>query len=229
MKTPRESGCRQQDIYSHRERATLLAIIQPLQAATQHALRRRIRWSCVLSLVLIALGFSQSGCIHPTVGASVITYGNRSVAQKPELWGGYKPDEVYALLSDVFLMPHNGLPSGLAMVLSGETSKALANTGTYQTGPPSVRAYLADPAKWPNVVGVVVAGTRLKIVDIRKAGDFLRGQSLHIRAQILDGPFAERIADLCDLSKSAGTYEKTQLVAPDRRLLELRTDSRSVS
>lgn len=134
------------------------------------------------------------------------------VSDRDALWGGYKRGEVYTLHNfDVFLMqraPILGL--GGHMMFVAPSSINLPGPRLLDA-PESIEAWRSGnfaPQHTSRVVGVVQKGTRIQAarLDLVKQWSPMFGSTtgLDIWGEILDGPFAGRMALLVSLSDFAG-------------------------
>ncbi len=169
-------------------------------------------------LVFLAAYFvTQTGCGGLLIGMA--TFGNRSIAHKTELWGGYREGEVYSLKLNMFVMRNNGAPKRLTLELSEADRSRFPHDMQHLDGPDTLEAYQSTPEKWPTVRGVVGEGTLIRIIDLREAGSAVWGQSIIVFAEVLDGPSKGAKVDLHDISIRAGRHDEYLLWGPDTRLL----------
>jgi hypothetical protein len=188
--------------------------------------------------LLLVVCLSLAGCARVT---------HRVSTERVEHWGAYEPGAEYELLMDVFLLRpdseieyytdtgkwRNKPSQRLALVPPGEVPQ---RAGLY-TSPKSIMAYEKDPEGavqrtygsgtivfYDDVVGIVRAGTRLRCVrlDRHLGGSFMTGAGIWhtLYAEILDGGFAGKVADIEDLGRLRkrpweGHYERE----PDPRIL----------
>ena len=141
---------------------------------------------------------------------------NKDVTQKEEYWGGYKFGQRYELLMDVFLEQVKDWSERLVLTPPGQLHQC---AGLY-SAPETVSEYKENPGGWPEVVGIVSAGTQLKCKMLRKHGTLMWGSSITIFAEILDGPYKSQIVDIEDLSTMIDKeYRGCILDNPDPRIL----------
>jgi hypothetical protein len=74
----------------------------------------------------------------------------------------YVQGAVYELLKDRFLESPSGWSGGPDNIVASPL------TYSYEAKPRSVEAYLADPARWPRIHGVLPAGTRVRLERITR-------------------------------------------------------------
>jgi hypothetical protein len=119
----------------------------------------------------IASLFILTGCwgmLLNTSGYSIV-----DVTADPAYWGGYKPQTVYELQTDVFLQKFRGERPGTILVLSPQSSGI--RRGTYYESPPTIGAYLKKPKKWPEVQQVIWKGTLIRVTSVEFEKDPVGG------------------------------------------------------
>ena len=68
-------------------------------------------------------------------------------------------------------------------------------------GPTTAEAYRADPQKWPEMMGLVETGTRVRCTKLRRnVAVFLDVEQHVFFGEILDGPWKGTTVDLTELS-----------------------------
>jgi len=154
----------------------------------------------------------MGGCVfHQSFGEF-----NNDVTNKQKYWGGYEKDRVYELLKDVFLQVEQDR--------WGEedysTKHVLATPEiiNYYNSPPSVTVYRAHPKRYPNVIGVVSSGTKIRCTKLLHHGDLLWGSIIVYFAEILDGPFKGYLVEIDDISQVANN-NGPKILKPELRFL----------
>lgn len=132
-------------------------------------------------------------CMTALLTAGCMFSDNRvetDVTQDPVYWPHYRRDGVYTLLRPVFLHGYYN---------TGDLSLAPPDPGDHPSKyrGPTLDEYLAAPPKFPDIKGVVAAGTRLRVTNAVAKSRL----SARYYARILDGPFAKSIVVLNDLSE----------------------------
>ena len=123
----------------------------------------------------------------------------KDVSKKKEVWIGYAKGETYMLRHDIFLekidisknrmyaaVPPRELTYGQCMLL--------------YSAPVSVEKYYTEPDKWPEIMGILKAGTTIQLDKVLKHGALLWGSSYTTFAVIKDGPFTGISVDIADIS-----------------------------
>ena len=123
----------------------------------------------------------------------------KDVSKKKEVWGGYAKGETYMLRYDIFLekidisknrmyaaVPPRELTYGQCMLL--------------YSAPASVEEYHTESDEWPDITGILKAGTIIQLDKVLKHGALLWGSSYTTFAVIKDGPFAGISVDISDIS-----------------------------
>lgn len=101
----------------------------------------------------------------------------------------YTINQVYRLKKSVFV---EGISNEML----------LKKPGRMQSGPASAEEYEAsDMKKWPNVIGFLKTGTRMKIRKIELKKSFEIGNVVWVKGEILEGKFAGKLAELYFISK----------------------------
>ncbi len=187
-----------------------------------------IRQVILKVLFIIALSLFSSGCAWYSV----------NIPEKDKLWGGYQYGQEYIVKRDLFLIrPHPLLmPTKIALV--PDNSYKGRQLGRFYAAPNSIEAYEKDPDTGArhkedgfemkvHVIGVVKAGTILKVNEIKKtkAWTFYYGKTIDLTpyAKILNGPYEGKTVDITDLSiYYRVTEDQVFRHKPEEELLEKR-------
>jgi hypothetical protein len=114
----------------------------------------------------------------------------KNIANDPKYPTDYKINQLYALKKPVFVER----PSGELFWVQKP-----GNTGGVPSSPEAYKA--ADKKNWPNVIGILEPGTKLKVIRIQLEKNFEMGNTTSIAAQIIDGDFAKKTVELLFISK----------------------------
>jgi hypothetical protein len=119
---------------------------------------------------------------------------DRAVSGQMENWGSYRPQGVYRIERDVFLLNVSERTNGPGLVPGMEAD---VPPGTFR-GPTGMDDYLAAPQRYRGVTGVVVSGTRLRAETLRAKGNLLDKNVTvrYVRGRIMDGEFQGWVVDL---------------------------------
>ena len=167
-----------------------------------------------LRFLLILIPILSISCSALLVAA---TAHHERVSDAEELWGGYRQQGVYVLTHDVFLEKQQGWTKFKILV----APKELVPVGQMEWPEiESVSEYESSKHKWPNVIGVVRTGTRLRVVDLWKRWTKTCSW-LWVSAEILDGPYAGETVDIMDLSISVAELDEFDLLGPDPKVLKV--------
>jgi len=151
-----------------------------------------------------------------------LLFGEEDVSHKTKLWYGYKYKGIYELKTDMFIRQRDtNLPNKLVLVPPRAKTKKIYTL--HYSAPESIEIYNNSKKQWPDIKGIVTAGTEIqcnKLIMYNAAG---YGSSLYIFARILDGPFSGLEVEISDLSlvgpeDESGVY----LNFPNVKLLEPR-------
>ncbi len=181
------------------------------------------------SFVLIIFCITSLSCSGPEIAKTYLTFGDyeKDVTKHKKLWGGYKYQQEYILLMDVFL--YDGL---LLVPLTDKRCLGLGDHGA----PASVQQYeeyINKHGRWPNIIGIVSSGTKIKCVELREHGSMWWDSSYFlVLAEIMDGPYEGRMVEISDISKASDDdkmkeihYLRPKKLKPDIRILrELEID-----
>ncbi len=115
--------------------------------------------------VAVLCSVLQSGCVAWPYVVFGVSTPLRDVSNRTELWGGYERGAIYELLMDVFLADYKHYSFGPALAPGTEE---IGKLGGEWGGPTTAEEYKANPARWPDVTGIVDAGTRLRCVKLCK-------------------------------------------------------------
>ncbi len=170
---------------------------------------------CLRAVSLLTLLICIIGCVRPLIGWA--SYVNRSVKANESLHGGYVLDGMYQVTLECSVLKKQIDSSFCVLVPTGN----VRGSG-YWDGPKSRAEYDADPTKYPDVLGFIPAGTRLKCVDIRERGFRVVGTVIDVVAVISEGDFKGVKVVLDDLSKDIPSPEDDAWRAARRAA---RTDS----
>jgi len=183
-------------------------------AAATNSLRR----AALIALCILAV----SACKVSSPGIGRLGGWDQRIDEKTELWGEFRPQMVYELQRDVFLMEIYERTNGMALIPGMETPVA---PGTLR-GPTGISDYQADPKRFRLVNGVVPAGTRLRAEMLRGKGN-LRDQEAtvhYVKGRLLDSEFRGQLVDLQALSRYIAEdpeSRKLTLAGPNEDFLAL--------
>lgn len=151
---------------------------------------------CAALLTLCALAVSACKVSSPGVGR--LGGWDHRLDDRTELWGDYRPQMVYELQRDVFLIDVYERTNGMALVAGMEWP---VPPGTFR-GPTGVPEYRADPKQHRLVTGIVPAGTRLRAEMLRGKGNLRDKEATvhYVKGRLLDGEYRNWVVDLQPLS-----------------------------
>ncbi len=141
------------------------------------------------------------GLIVVTAAACQVTPGlgtaggwDHDVSDRADRWGAFRPQAVYRLERDVFLLDVPDRTNGPALVPGMEQD---VQPGTFR-GPTAVQEYQAAPHLFRGVIGIVTEGTRLRAEALRAKGNLLDPNvTLHyVQGRLMDGEFRGKVVDL---------------------------------
>ncbi len=170
----------------------------------------------IFLLVVVTL---VSGC-YP----GPIAIFTNDVSKNQELWGGYSFKTTYSLKHDVFIAdiksePYLSLKESKILVPPRELTKGIS--GLYYPAPPSIQEYHKLYNNWPDIEGVVKAGTQIQCIKLIKYTPIGYSNSLYMYAEILNGPYGGVIAEINDLSVMGERSKSGELLSiPNPNLLE---------
>lgn len=172
------------------------------------------------TLAVLATAFSTLGACSVTApGLGYVGGWDWKVSDETERWAGYKPNGIYELQTDVFLLSIPDRTNGLALVPGMEWD---VPPGTVR-GPTALSDYQDAPRRWPRVAGVAEEGTRMRATILRSKGN-VRAPSIarvYVKARIMAGPHQGKLVDLEALSLYATGLEsgRAELVGPNKDFL----------
>jgi hypothetical protein len=158
-----------------------------------HARRTSIQYMALLSLIFC------HGC-YPMVFFQDIGAYEKDVSKKKEVWGGYAKGAIYTLRQDMFLIRIDKSENRMYAVVPSRQLKNQHCIRGYYSSPASIEAYHADPQQWPEIEGILKAGTTIQLDKILKHGAWLWGSSYTTFAVIMDDPFSGISVDISDIS-----------------------------
>lgn len=138
-----------------------------------------------------------SGCFP---GADLIGEYEKDVSNRPQLWGGYSKGERYVLLHDIFLeeeefpMKMRKYAAAVPKNLTG------GNYFLHYGGPDTIQEFLEKKEQWPEIIGIIKAGTQIECTKVLGWGTLTWPMSHGVYATILDGPYAGKLIAITDLS-----------------------------
>jgi len=109
----------------------------------------------------------------------------------------YVPGAVYVLQHDRYL-EYQGSPPGV-----GRPAIVASSVIYFRDGPSSIGEYRAEPARWPRILGVLPAGTRLRFARIERHGYPMLEDWYEACAVVEDGEFRGREVELVRISAGA--------------------------
>lgn len=150
--------------------------------------------------------FTVTLCLTAALLCGCLTPGERKEYNKDVSnsagWAGFDRDRIYQTKVPLFLEPGDYDDNPQLALEKG------ASFPRYYGAPrasASAEAYKANPSQWPDVIGLLEPGTRIRAADLREPGVkigwlriFYLGQPLfrYVRGEILDGPHAGTIASM---------------------------------
>ena len=142
---------------------------------------------------------------------------DKDITQKDQYWGGYERDQIYELVTDVFLELEEDWSKRLMLVPPARIERR----APLWSAPQTIAEYKSNQQNWPQVVGIVNTGTRIRCTKLRKYGSLLWGSSIYVFAEILDGPHKGKTVDIDDISAMVRKeYRRCILNKPDHRILK---------
>jgi hypothetical protein len=168
--------------------------------------------------VLLSLGVTSGCMVVDALSVSTLVVAGQAMTSRSEditqydvyqgqaIWQGYWRDAVYRLKGDVFY--GRAYSSGLGVDDLIRPGAALA------TIPRSIDSYLADPAKWPNIKGIVPAGAKLRVSRILYVQD-LNLHDFYYIAVFHDGPIAGHQVLLNEISLAKMGLGKPRFYDPE--------------
>lgn len=84
---------------------------------------------------------------------------------------------------------------------------------------PSLEQYRRNPQKWPDILGVLDAGTQMQCTKILEQGTLLWDGSLYYFATIKNGPYKGVEVEISDLCVIDSIYEKKVTMKPNPEVL----------
>jgi len=174
--------------------------------------------------VILGLGsfllLPQTGCIilaYPVYGAYDAHTPTRDVSAQPEHWGGYEVGAIYELKQDVFIADMGGYSKGPALAPAADAPRERRDP--HWGGPTTAAAYKAHPELYPDMMGVVGAGTRLGLLKITRNRNFAFDVvDYAFYAIIFSGPHEGKTVELRELSLY--TEDDDWKLRPTPRFLE---------
>ena len=125
-------------------------------------------------IVVCSACLGHAGCLT----LSYAVYGAhtplKNVSDREDLWGGFERKAVYELLVDVFMADYKHYSFGPA--LAPGKGVQTERPGGQWGGPTTAEAYRQDPERWPDIIGLVDAGTRLRCVELKRRTYLLHGE-----------------------------------------------------
>ena len=158
-------------------------------------LSQRLRYGYICFGLLAAFLTFLSGCVP----GALVSWSN-DVSEQKKLWGGYSRDAIYKLKADMFIRNRKDIPTPAESVLVAPAKNTKGLCYLHYSVPSSLSDYRNNIDAWPDIVGVVNAGTRIQCTKLIKYTPLGFGSSLYIKAVILDGPFAGKEVEITDLS-----------------------------
>ncbi len=164
---------------------------------------RTIRW-----LLMAGCLFTQTGCVVLVYALYDTHTPTRDVSANRECWGGYEIGSLYRLKVDVFIANVRFYSNGIALA-TGTEFKRSGQWG----GPTTTQEYKSAPQNWPDMMGVVDAGTLLRVAKIKHRRYLMGddGDCYYVFASIVNGLWKGKTVEITELS---------DYVKPDGHFLE---------
>ncbi len=139
---------------------------------------------------------------------------NKDVSRADVGWAGFERSKIYESKVSLFLGDGE---DGLGPQLKIEKGTHIEAYRYYTPfGPTTAADYKTDPGKWPDVIGILEAGTRIRATELREPGEKLgllrvlyvgAPRYRYVRGIILDGPYAGTTADMRAVSDYVYDFE----------------------
>ena len=164
--------------------------------------RRRI---FLQGLSLCALIFFPA-CGLPVMALMFASEFNNDISDKEELWGEFKPGQVYETTMDLFIMDVKNYSYGPGLTIGKDDlpGGGPIGRGFYYTAEATFDDYRENPDVDPDILGVLNQGSRIRIEDLRVHGvpmaNHLRFR--YVRAEILTGEHEALSVTLSNMTRS---------------------------
>lgn len=148
--------------------------------------------------MLIAWSQLLSGCLPGPL--FVVT---RDISHLRERWGGYRYLGLYTLNIDVFWSVDEEAIAPSKSVLVPPREATQGKCDLLYSAPFSISEYYEEIDKWPDVQGIVAAGTRIqciKLINYIPVEIVDWSGIIYMHARILDGPYSGKEVEISDLS-----------------------------
>ena len=146
---------------------------------------------------IILVPFFLCGCWP---GADLIGEYEKDISNRQDLWGGYAKGEKYVLLHDIFLEEEEFPTKMRKYAASVPRNLTEGNYFLHYGGPGTIQEYLEEKEQWPQIIGIIKAGTQIKCTKVLGWGTLTWPMSHDVYATILDGPYAGKSINITDLS-----------------------------
>lgn len=181
----------------------------------QEVCKQRIKGILVEILLMGCLFFF--GCIPGPLIVHI-----EDVSNEKRLWNDYQHHGIYKLTVDVFWRIREDVPTPNKSVLVPPKEETRGIYNLLYSAPQSISDYQKNQDKWSDVRGIVGAGTRIQCTRLLKYIPLGYESSLYVYAQILDGPYSGKEAEISDLSLTIFDRKSDlYLLAPNFNLLSL--------
>ena len=183
-----------------------------------------LRWkNCKQSIESILLGILLMGCLFLSgFLPGPLIADTEDVSSEKQLWNDYRYHGIYKLKNDVFWRIREDVPTPNKSVLVPPKEKTKGIHNLLYSAPQSISDYQKNQDKWPDIRGIVAAGTRIQCTKLLKYNPLGHESSLYIYAKILDGPYSGKEVEISDLSLTIFDHKSDlYLLSPNFNLLSL--------
>jgi hypothetical protein len=170
-----------------------------------------------MSITRVKLAMLLMPCICMIV-CSFVVGCTRSIAHDSRYPTDYAVGQVYRLKQPLFAEKADS-------TIFGTYSELIFFVGQQNMSgiPPTLEAYNKSRADWPEIAGVALPGTRIKISKIVYRTNWEAGDGIWVKAQILDGALAgKKLAEMYFVSREVDRRSDLSVFIPmvDTNILE---------
>jgi hypothetical protein len=170
-----------------------------------------------IKMMIFIISISPIFLLSCGIDLGLSTGFDKDVSEIKEFWGGYELNQKYELNRYVFLEKKRDWAKKLVLVPQGNQEHL---GSMLWNAPGSKEEYLANTQNWPDVVGIIDEGAKVRIHKFGRHGAPLWGSSIYVIAEICDGPFKGKLVDIGDISLVYNYDKDPYPLKPDSRILK---------
>jgi hypothetical protein len=170
----------------------------------------------VIKLILFAELFLLTGCPNLQTAGPY----EKDVSRNPEAWGGFGRVFTYETQEPLYLRGKSGFKSSWIAVVQLYHKPDYGLEFEILDEYPSLEQYNKNPHNWPDILGVLDAGTQVQCTKIIERGALLWEGYLYYYATIKSGNYQGMEVDINDLCLNYDCTRRLITLKPNPKILK---------